>query len=101
MTTARLLVSVCFVLSLPLSVQAEDPELTVTDWPGFDAEGMYASYNTLGLWMAHGAVLMPRNSRLGHLPALLLHGSSSTSSTRVKSRRMSACSARISSRAAV
>jgi spermidine/putrescine transport system substrate-binding protein len=41
---SRLLLSVCFTVSLSMSVQADDPELIVTDWPGFDAEGMYATY---------------------------------------------------------
>jgi spermidine/putrescine transport system substrate-binding protein len=44
MKTTRLLLSASFVLSFPFSAQADDPELIVTDWPGFDAEGMYAPY---------------------------------------------------------
>jgi spermidine/putrescine transport system substrate-binding protein len=44
MRTDRLLHSLSVVLSLPLAARAEDPDLTVTDWPGFDAEGMYAPY---------------------------------------------------------
>jgi spermidine/putrescine transport system substrate-binding protein len=44
MKTARLLLSVCAVLTLPARVLADDPELVVTDWPGFDVEGMYAPY---------------------------------------------------------
>lgn len=44
MSTPRLLLSAAVGLVLPALAWADDPELTVTDWPGFDAEGMYATY---------------------------------------------------------
>lgn len=44
MKTAALLLSVSFAISLPNGAFAEDPELIVTDWPGFDVEGLYATY---------------------------------------------------------
>jgi spermidine/putrescine transport system substrate-binding protein len=44
MCTNRLILTACIALASPSTGWADDPGLVVTDWPGFDAEGMYAAY---------------------------------------------------------
>lgn len=44
MKACHLRLSVLFVFCWPTGAFADDPELLVTDWPGFDVEGMFAPY---------------------------------------------------------
>lgn len=44
MKNACRLLTASFLLAFLIPAHADDPELVVTDWPGFDVEGMYATY---------------------------------------------------------
>ena len=44
MKKARQFLCGAFFLAFLVPAHADDPELVVTDWPGFDVEGLYAVY---------------------------------------------------------